>query len=162
MLEVEKIAAELIKHCQQQIHQQKNSIINNLKLSERNLVKNIKQNPKRWNSEFLDIKLDKAKPDNINVGLSALIKVNHPDAPSDAGDKSESSSQQHNQNIRELIEKMRKEQDEAMWHEAMRQEKRRNETRRERQEREWRDHGMRFHATPPPPPEPPRPDCKTQ
>ena len=84
MLEVEKIAAELIKHCQQQIHQQKNSIINNLKLSERNLVKNIKQNPKRWNSEFLDIKLDKAKPDKINVGLSAFIKVNHPDAPSDA------------------------------------------------------------------------------
>ena len=76
--------------------------------------------------------------------------------------KSESSSQQHNQNIRELIEKMRKEQDEAMWHEAMRQEKRRNETRRERQEREWRDHGMRFHATSPPPPKPPRPDCKTQ
>ena len=58
---------------------QKNSVINELRLSERSLVKNIKQNPKRWNSDSLDIRIIIAKPDQINARLSSYIKVNHPD-----------------------------------------------------------------------------------
>ena len=79
MLKAEKIASELINHCEQQINRQKNSIINELRLSESSLVKNIKQNPKRWNSDSLDIRIIIAKPDQINAGLSSNIKVNHPD-----------------------------------------------------------------------------------
>lgn len=95
MLEVEKIAAELIKHCQQEIHRQKNSIIEELRSSEINLVKNIKQNPKLWSEASLDIKIDRSKPDKMNVGLSAFVKVNRPDAASDAPETSQANANQN-------------------------------------------------------------------
>ena len=78
MSKVEMIAAELIKNFQQKIQRKKNSIIDELRSSEINLTKHIKQNPKLWNKECLDIKIDRSKADKINVGLSAVITVNRP------------------------------------------------------------------------------------
>ena len=70
MLKAEKIAVELITHCEQLINRQKNSVINELRLSERSLVKNIKQNPKCWNSDCLEIRINIEKPDQIKVHKS--------------------------------------------------------------------------------------------
>ena len=124
------IAAELINHCQQEIHRQKNSIIDKIRSSEINLVKNIKLNPKLWNKECLDIKIDRSKPDKINIGLSAIVKVYRPDAVSAAPETSQASADQ-NKNFRDNCRRMNN------------AKKKRNETRRERQEREWRDHVLR-------------------
>ena len=136
------IAAELINHCQQEIHRQKNSIIDKIRSSEINLVKNIKLNPKLWNKECLDIKIDRSKPDKINIGLSAIVKVYRPDAVSAAPETSQASAD-HNKNLSELVRHLQKDQEENIRQIKAQREKRRNETRRERQEREWRDHVLR-------------------
>ena len=79
-MKAEKIAAGLIQNYQLQIQRQKDLIIYKLSSSEETLVKNIKQNPKLWNSKCLKVKLEAEKPDCQNDALSAVITVNRPDA----------------------------------------------------------------------------------
>ena len=57
---VEKIASDLLRDYQHGLHQQKSYIINRLKSSENELIANIKQNPKLWNSACLHIELNKS------------------------------------------------------------------------------------------------------
>ena len=75
---VEKITAIMIKQCSQQLVRQKDSIINELKSSEEKLLKNIKLNPKLWNTECISIAIDTKKSDPSNFGLSASIELNNP------------------------------------------------------------------------------------
>ena len=101
---VEKIASDLLRDYQHGLHQQKSYIINRLKSSEYELIANIKQNPKLWNSACLHIELNKSSigaretngPFGIGlaylpiagnkVGLSSSICIKKPEVTPQSSD----------------------------------------------------------------------------
>lgn len=167
MLKAEKIAAELITHCEQLINRQKNSIINELRLSERSLVKNIKQNPKRWNSDCLDIKINIAKPDQINAELSSYIKINHPDVTESfetTNDTEAAKERLRNEAEQIQLEEMLREQEkiQEMRRKEYREEIKRFEQDRRRQERIYRQLAQQPPDWPRGPARDHPPNCKHQ
>ena len=75
IITIEKITADLIEHCQQQLLQEKKSIIERLNSAEQLLLDNISQNPKFWNSECLQIDFQKKIPVRNQLGVFAVIDV---------------------------------------------------------------------------------------
>ena len=75
---VEEMTAIMIEQCIQQLERQQDSIINRLKSSQEKLLKNIKLNPKLWNTECISIAIDTKKSAPSNFGLSASIELNNP------------------------------------------------------------------------------------
>ena len=72
------MTAIMIEQCIQQLERQQDSIINRLKSSQEKLLKNIKLNPKLWNTECLSIVIDTKETDSSNFGLSSSINLNNP------------------------------------------------------------------------------------
>ena len=159
------MADELIQNYQQQIQRQKSSIIDELRSSEKKLVKNINQNPKLWNDQCLKVKLKQEKPDSKNVGLSAAITVNRSNVINQS--TCETDGTLAGELVRHAEEKERtegeKEAEELLMfmdlHAQEQREKRRLEARRQRQMNALRRSLGLQH---PPSAQPRRNDCQTQ
>lgn len=169
---IEQKAAELTKNYQQQIQQQKNSIIDELRSSEKILINSIKQNPKIWNNKCLVVKLNEKKLDK-NFGLHASITVNHPNVPSDALNKSEAISgpidiSELDWRIRLPREKEPEESDRNIEDMIQIMDEHTQEQREKRRQRELNTLRQSWGLSPvslspiPPPAPPTRNDCQTQ